>query len=152
MTVRVDYGCLQCGHREELAVTTPIPTTVCTVCGGTAKRIWTTFGIGRGRSGGADANADRSAAAGGRATASLRGADLCRSNPGVPGLCMLSDSAGRALVARSNNDGRSLEREQQHQTDFLASTGDHGAVVSDHGHSHSGGSGEPAGPGPREIG
>lgn len=148
MTVRVDYCCKRCGQLEEFALPTPSATRTCSACGGTAKRRWTTFGIGRAQTGDA-ALAGPGASAPGTARSRKPGPDLCRSNPGVPGLCLLSESAGRALVARTKGDGRSLEREQQRQTEMLATTGSHEAVMSDHG--HGGGASNTGSPGPREI-
>ena len=150
MTVRVDYSCGRCGRVEELALEVPSATTTCSACGGTAKRRWTTFNIGRKRSGDTAVTSD-GGTAGGTARRGKPGSDLCRSNPGVPGLCLLGESAGRALVARSRGDGRSLEREQQRQTEVLARTGHHEAVMSDHGHGHGGGTDKTGSRGPREI-
>ncbi|MGF1596206.1 MAG: hypothetical protein ACFCVK_04640 [Acidimicrobiales bacterium] len=161
MTVRVDYRCRRCGHVVELEVATPPAATRCRSCGSTAKRQWSLFGVGRrdlrtaveGAVEGAVAPSPGLGPGGGRSS------EPCRTSPGVPGLCLLGDSAARALVARATNDGRSLEREQRRQTAHLSETGRHGTVVSDHGHSHGHGHGgaNPASDnrsatrGPREI-
>ena len=151
MTVRVDYGCERCGRVEEFARRAPSVTRTCSACGGTAKRRWTTFGIGRVRSGDSAVASDGPTPAPPSAGSGKLGPDLCRSNSGVPGLCLLGESAGRALVARAKGDGRALEREQQRQTEVLVRSGHHEAVMSDHAHSHGGGAGKTTSPGPREI-
>ncbi|MDH3681642.1 MAG: zinc ribbon domain-containing protein [Acidimicrobiia bacterium] len=152
MTVRVDYRCRRCGLVVELQVETPPTATRCGDCGGTAKRQWTSFGIGRTERSGSGVAAQPTAAR----PRDQRDGELCRTNPGIPGLCLLGESAGRSLVARATNDGRSLEREQHRQTAHLSETGRHGTVVSDHGHCHGGaspaaGTPETTSRGPREI-
>lgn len=51
-----------------------------------------------------------------------RGVKLCAQYPHVPGLCHMSESAGRMWVARALKDGRAIDREQERQESRAAHT------------------------------
>jgi hypothetical protein len=127
MAILVDYVCSTCRGRSESWVASPPPATgSCPACGAVSRRAWAAVGVVSG----AAAPTPRPA---------RRPADpLCVRNPDVPGLCHLSESAGRAWVARARGDNRALDRELERQEKAAAVTPPSLAdvVAHDHGHGH----------------
>lgn len=101
MPILVDYRCPSCGARGERWGASPPPERVpCHACGAAARRVWAAIGLSGGR-------AEPPPAA---ATPVPR-RPLCSRYPQVPGLCHMSESAGRVWLARYTGDGRALDRE-----------------------------------------
>lgn len=106
MAILVDYVCGSCGSREERWAPTPPPSSLsCSACGADSRRAWAAIGL-----------------AGRPAPAPPAGDDrrtprrsLCAEYPTVPGLCHMSESAGRMWVAKYTNDKRAVDREQERQ-------------------------------------
>lgn len=108
MAILVDYVCPSCGCREERWTPSPPATTSrCAGCGGESRRAFAAIGLSRG--GGAPA------APADRATPAARGESICARFPQVPGLCHMSESAGRMWVAKYLKDGRAIDREAERQ-------------------------------------
>ena len=104
MAILVDYRCSSCGGRAEHWCPSPPPsTTTCTACGGEARRLFAAVGL-------SGASAPDPAVPPIR-----RGPKLCAQYPQVPGLCHMSESAGRMWVAKALKDGRAIDREQERQ-------------------------------------
>lgn len=111
MGILVDYLCTCCGGRTESWVSTPAPASaLCPACGQASRRAWSPVGLSSG------AGQLEPVAAAPR----VQDVPLCRTNPGVPGLCHMSPSAGRAWVARARGDGRALDRELERQEKVAA--------------------------------
>ena len=107
MAILVDYRCGECGSVTESFVETPAPSgRSCEGCGGASRRIWSPVGLIAGAS--KAENAPAAPKAGKRQP-------LCATNPGVPGLCHMSESAGRSWIARYRGDGRAFDRELERQ-------------------------------------
>lgn len=128
VSILVDYTCRTCGHLQESWVASPAPTEiVCAGCGGTSARRWSPVGL----------IGDRSAVA---SRSRRAGKSLCADNPDVPGLCHMSETAGRAWIARYRGDERALDaeysrQEKAHQEIGAAPTM---ADAISHGHNHAG--------------
>jgi hypothetical protein len=125
--VLADYRCPGCGAVAHAWVPSPPPSEVdCTVCGLAARRVFSAVGVvGRAR--------QPSTAPPGAGNGSL-----CRTNQDIPGLCMFTPTAQRALVARVRGDNRALdaelayqERMQKEVPGTLAVT-DHGCSAHEH--------------------
>jgi hypothetical protein len=75
----------------------------CEACGSPAQRRWSPVGlVGRASQPAAEPQA-------------AAPAPLCQANRDIPGLCALSPTAARSLVARLRGDNRALEREIAYQ-------------------------------------
>lgn len=108
MPILVDYTCRSCGTRAEHWTPSPPANRLgCPACGGESQRCWAPVGLSGG-------GADPSAAGPGQPTNPPR-PSLCSSYPTVPGLCHMSESAGRMWVAKYLGDSRAVDREQQRQ-------------------------------------
>jgi hypothetical protein len=106
MPIRVDFRCEACGFVTEHHCPSPPPAYLpCTRCGDRARRVFSTFSVRRAPS----SSSSRTV------SAPTDHARLCAANPDIPGLCTLSPTAGRALVARARGDNRALEREIAYQ-------------------------------------
>lgn len=106
MSILVDYACHECGIRSEHWTPTPPPSSLpCAECGGVSRRLFGAVGLM------VEAGAARAAAS----TPARRSGSMCAQYPQVPGLCHMSESAGRMWVAKYLKDGRSIEREQERQ-------------------------------------
>lgn len=104
MAILVDYRCTGCGARTEHWQTSPpVPSLACASCGAESRRIFSAVGL----TGSATAPAPT-------APTRSRG-KLCAQYPQVPGLCHMSESAGRMWVAKYFKDGRAIDREQELQ-------------------------------------
>ena len=113
MTILVDYRCRDCGsHVEHWAPSPPPPLVGCAQCGGTARRLFAAVGL----SGRASASGETTSPPG----APGRRRPLCSDYPQIPGLCHMSESAGRMWVAKYRRDGRAIDREQQRQEEAAA--------------------------------
>lgn len=107
MSILVDYLCRGCGHRTEHWTPSPPPATApCPHCGAESRRGWAAVGLS------GSASAVPSA---GPAEPRPRGRSVCSQYPQVPGLCHMSESAGRMWVAKYLKDGRAIDREQERQ-------------------------------------
>lgn len=105
MRVLVEYLCRQCHVSRESWVVSPVPTSrTCEDCGSAAGR----------RFGGALLTSSERAS---RQQASLtppaRGG--CQDHANLPGGCVLTPTAARALSARARRDNRALDREFAYQ-------------------------------------
>ena len=104
MGMLVDYRCHACGCVNQSWVSSPPPPErECTVCAQVARRVFSSVGVvGRARQ---RSSEPRVATSG----------SLCRTNQDIPGLCMFSPTAQRALVARVRRDNRALDAELAYQ-------------------------------------
>lgn len=108
MAILVDYLCRSCGNREEhWAPSPPPPVVTCGSCGSESRRAWAAIGLG-----GASTSSSSDVAP---ARPSGPRRSICSQYPQVPGLCHMSESAGRMWVAKYQNDGRAIDREQERQ-------------------------------------
>lgn len=106
MAILVDYECRECGSRTEQWAPSPPPASVsCGSCGAESRRLFASVGLSGGRTAQAEAPA----------TPPRHGPKLCAQYPQVPGLCHMSESAGRMWVAKYLKDGRAVDREQERQ-------------------------------------
>ena len=104
MAVLVEYRCRGCGSSlERFVPSPPLASVPCERCGSDARRTW-----------GPPALTGRANKPSLEPSSAVNG-PLCRTNQDIPGLCMFSPTAARALVARTRNDNRSLERELAYQ-------------------------------------
>ncbi|MGZ4498523.1 MAG: hypothetical protein ACXVWZ_13705 [Nocardioides sp.] len=104
MSILVDYRCAACGTRTERWAPSPPPATAPCACGAEGRRVWASVGFAGSRPAPADP-----------APVRRPGPSLCASYPQVPGLCHMSESAGRMWVAKYLKDGRAVDREQERQ-------------------------------------
>ena len=106
MSILVDYRCTTCRLVFETFVDSPAPSLVaCASCGDHSSRMWSPVGL---VSGSPEVNDSGS---GGPDRSRLASPALCKTNPDVPGLCHMSETAGRAWVARYRGDNRALDVE-----------------------------------------
>jgi len=135
MAILIDYRCPSCGSREERWAPSPPPATVpCGGCGADSHRAWAAIGL----SGRARTRPDA-----GPPPAARRNRSICSEYPQVPGLCHMSESAGRMWVAKYLRDGRAVDREWQRQEERAATRP---PVMADAiTHHHAPGAGEPSG-------
>lgn len=111
MAILVDYRCPACGVKAEHWQPAPPPASVpCASCGAEARRLFAAVGL----------SGSRAAAPPTQATSARRDPSLCRQFPQIPGLCHMSESAGRMWVAKYLKDGRAIDREQQRQEEAAA--------------------------------
>jgi hypothetical protein len=104
MAILVDYTCGSCGTRREIWAPSPPPAiAVCVDCGAESRRAWAPVGLS-----GAPAPGETPS------PPSVR-RSLCSAYPQVPGLCHMSESAGRMAVAKYLGDSRRIDREQERQ-------------------------------------
>jgi hypothetical protein len=104
--ILVDYTCRACGRIQETwAASPPTPVVACGRCGADAQRQWAPVGLTRGGHG-------EPLSASARAAASP---PLCSRYPQVPGVCHMSESAGRMWVARYLRDNRTVDAELARQ-------------------------------------
>lgn len=107
MPILVEYACRDCGARSEHWTPTPAPSSLpCAECHGPSRRLFGAVGLaGRAAAGRQEAPPP----------APRPGRSMCSQYPQVPGLCHMSESAGRMWVAKYLKDGRSIDREQERQ-------------------------------------
>lgn len=102
MAILNDYQCTGCDSMQERWTGSPPPSTLaCTSCGADSRRLWAPIGL----SGSAQATTSPSAPK----------PSLCTQYPQVPGLCHMSESAGRMWVAKYQGDNRAVESELSRQ-------------------------------------
>jgi len=112
MAILVDYRCAACGVRAEHWQPTPPPASVpCASCGAESRRLFSAVGL-----------SGSTAAPPAPAATAPRGPKLCSQYPQIPGLCHMSESAGRMWVAKYLKNGRAIDREQQRQEEAAAVT------------------------------
>lgn len=105
--VIVEYRCVECRQRSERWMDTPIPALAqCRSCGSPAKRRFGGTFVG--------AQSSERPAASRTGPAPSTGAG-CADHSGVPGGCVLTPTAARALSARIRGDNRALEKELAYQ-------------------------------------
>lgn len=105
MPLLVDFVCTGCGTRQEHWTPSPPPAAMaCPTCGRSARRVWSPIRLGRGAS--QDAASTK---------ASPAEPSLCQQYPQLPGLCHMTPSAQRRVVATYRKDGRALDQELGHQ-------------------------------------
>src|SRR6478735_5230482 len=104
MAILVDYKCSSCQGVDTHWTASPPPASVeCSACGGRSARRWAAIGL----SGRAAEPAPKR---------SVRpSVPLCSKYPQVPGLCHMSESAGKVWLAKYMKDNRSLDRELAQQ-------------------------------------
>lgn len=112
MAILVDYHCTDCEGRAEHWTATPPPTSVpCRACGAESRRLFAAVGLSR--SGSGDGATGRQVAP--SAASRVGKPALCSQYPQVPGLCHMSESAGRMWVAKYTRNSRAVDREQERQ-------------------------------------
>ena len=134
MAIIVDYRCAECGVHEAFVEVPAPPQRDCAKCGGISQRRWSSVGI-----------ISRSPEPTPSAAPQKSGASLCAMNPDVPGLCHMSETAGRAWIARYRGDNRALDAEftrQEKAAAFKTPTMDDAIT---HNHRHGTSAHEPAG-------
>ena len=110
MTILVDYRCQACGTRAEHWAPSPPPSSVsCASCGAESRRLFAAVGL----SGARPAPPEGSGAP--PASSTRTGPTLCQQYPQIPGLCHMSEDAGRMWVARATRNSRAVDREQERQ-------------------------------------
>ncbi|GCD90015.1 hypothetical protein [Nocardioides sp. LS1] len=109
MSILVDYRCGACGTRAERWTPSPPPPSTPCECGAEARRAWASVGFAGSRTTPAEPNEPPPG------TPRPPTRSLCSSYPQVPGLCHMSESAGRMWVAKYLKDGRAIDREQERQ-------------------------------------
>src|SRR5690606_10628152 len=82
------------------------PIRSCDSCGGASRRLWSPVGL---------VSSSQESGKPEKKKAPSRMGSLCATNPDVPGLCHMSESAGRAWIARYRGDGRALDKELERQ-------------------------------------
>lgn len=103
MSILNDYRCTYCGAVQERWTERPAPAAVaCESCGAEARRLLSAVRLG-GR-----ASAPKPAPAAPKPS-------MCSRYPMVPGLCHMSEDAGRMWVAKYRGDGRAVDREAERQ-------------------------------------
>jgi putative FmdB family regulatory protein len=103
MDILNDYRCQSCGEMAEHWTPRPAPSLMtCHFCGGDARKLFAAPRLG----GKAQAP---------KATSSNPRPSMCSQYPMVPGLCHMSEDAGRMWVAKYKGDNRAVEREIAYQ-------------------------------------
>jgi putative FmdB family regulatory protein len=103
MGILNDYRCADCGVRAEYWTERPAPSSLsCEACGGETRRLFSGVRLG----GRAQAPEPPRAAA---------KPSMCSRYPMVPGLCHMSEDAGRMWVAKYTGDSRAIDREAEQQ-------------------------------------
>ena len=106
MPILNDYECSTCHRVQECWTVRPAPDHLpCEACSSTANRLFSAVGLG-GRAKTPSANSPK---------LGLSKPSLCTQYPQVPGLCHMSESAGRMWVAKYQGDTQKVERELAHQ-------------------------------------
>jgi predicted nucleic acid-binding Zn ribbon protein len=105
MAILNDYRCTSCAEVAEQWTHNPPPQEVpCVACGAPARRLWAAIRLaGSGHSDGRPAKI------------SSPSPSLCTQYPQVPGLCHMSQSAGRMMVAKFTGDHQGVEKELSRQ-------------------------------------
>jgi putative FmdB family regulatory protein len=104
--ILVDYQCRTCGTRAEHWAPSPPPASVsCGSCGAESRRLFAAVGL----------SGARSAPSEPPASSTRTGPTLCQQYPQIPGLCHMSESAGRMWVAKATRNSRAVDREQERQ-------------------------------------
>jgi hypothetical protein len=117
VSILVDYRCTACGALEERWAPSPPPATAaCSSCGDVARRAWAAIGL----SAGAAAEPATRTTAAAPATGTRR--PLCNRFPQVPGLCHMSESAGRVWLAKFMKNGRAMDSELSRQESRFSSS------------------------------
>lgn len=97
--ILVDYVCGDCAVvHEKWTPSPPAGTDVCPSCGRAARRRWTPVRLG-------------GSVAPPAAAPPSRSGPMCRRYPQVPGLCHMSEDAGRMWVAKYLQDHRTVDVE-----------------------------------------
>ena len=110
MPILNDYHCGACGDVSERWTSSPAPMSLsCPACGAESRRRFAAVGL-----------SGRSQAPRGTPGTTSSGS-LCSQFPQVPGLCHMSESAGRMMVARYRGDNRAVESELSRQEKRAAS-------------------------------
>lgn len=103
MNILNDYRCVECGTVQEQWTERPAPPALaCSRCGAEARRQFSAIRLG-GR-----AQAPKAAPATAKPS-------MCSRYPMIPGLCHMSEDAGRMWVARYRGDNRAIDREAERQ-------------------------------------
>jgi hypothetical protein len=105
MAILNDYRCTTCFVVQECWTSSPAPDELgCGSCGAPARRLFAAVGLSSGALLPPTSSGSRSG-----------GPSLCQEFPQVPGLCHMSESAGRMMVARYQRDNRRIEHELARQ-------------------------------------
>ncbi|HAN72072.1 MAG TPA: hypothetical protein DCQ36_10880 [Actinobacteria bacterium] len=103
MGILNDYRCAGCGATGERWTESPAPSSLtCQFCGAEAKRL-----LAAARLGGLAPKPTASSPA--------PKPSMCSRYPMVPGLCHMSEDAGRMWVAKYKGDDRAIDRESERQ-------------------------------------
>ena len=103
MKILNDYRCTGCGTIREHWTERPAPSVLfCQECGADSTRLFSAVALARGES---VTNAGKVAPR----------TSLCTRYPMVPGLCHMSEDAGRMWVAKYRGDSRAIEVESERQ-------------------------------------
>ncbi len=103
MAILNDYRCTGCGAVQECWTERPAPAAVaCGSCGSEARRLMAAARL----SGSAPAP---------KAALAARKPSMCSRYPMVPGLCHMSEDAGRMWVAKYRGDSRAVDKESERQ-------------------------------------
>lgn len=130
--ILVDFRCSECLTISEKWVSSPPPVQVaCESCTGQARRVFVPIRLG-GRVGTPSKQEPFAA----RTALSTGSGGGCAHNPTIPGMCTLSDSAGRVLAARARRDNRALDAELARQEASAAERTPTAADVISPGHRH----------------
>lgn len=114
MAILVDYRCTDCGGRAEHWTATPPPTSVpCIACGADSRRLFAAVGLAGSASGPVAGGAQEQPLP--SAASRFGKPALCAQYPQIPGLCHMSESAGRMWVAKYTRNSRAVDREQEKQ-------------------------------------
>lgn len=106
MSILVDYQCRDCQTRAEHWTPSPPPESVsCATCGAESRRLFAAVGL----------SGSRSAPLEPPTSSTRTGPTLCQQYPQIPGLCHMSESAGRMWVAKATRNSRAVDREQERQ-------------------------------------
>ena len=127
MPILVDYQCQGCGTRAEHWTPSPPPDAVsCAACGDKSRRLFAAVGL----------SGARTPVTHAPTSPTLRSPTLCQQYPQIPGLCHMSESAGRMWVAKATRNSRAVDREQETQEKAAAVSPPTMADVVTHDHHH----------------
>lgn len=103
MGILNDYRCADCGAVQECWTERPAPAAVsCGQCGSEARRLMSAVGL-----------SGRALAP--KAVPAATTPSMCSRYPMVPGLCHMSEDAGRMWVAKYRGDTRAVDKEAERQ-------------------------------------